>query len=45
MTDISVVELAELQAGPKPVVVLDVREQDEYNDAHVPGCCTFRSVC
>jgi rhodanese-related sulfurtransferase len=37
MTDISVSELAELQSGPDPVVVLDVREQDEYDDAHVPG--------
>jgi len=37
MTDITVLELAELQNGPKPVVVLDVREQNEYEDAHVPG--------
>ena len=37
MTDISVVELAALQHGATPVVVLDVREQDEYDDAHVPG--------
>lgn len=37
MTDVSVHELAALQGGPEPVVVLDVREQDEYDDAHVPG--------
>ena len=37
MTDISVNKLAELQSGPDSVVVLDVREQDEYDDAHVPG--------
>ncbi|MFC5929286.1 rhodanese-like domain-containing protein [Cryobacterium melibiosiphilum] len=37
MTDISVLELAELTAGPQPIVVLDVREQDEYDDAHLPG--------
>lgn len=37
MSDISVSELAELRSGSDPVVVLDVREQDEYDDAHVPG--------
>lgn len=37
MTDISVSELAALQSGPASVTVLDVREQDEYDDAHVPG--------
>jgi rhodanese-related sulfurtransferase len=37
MTDITVLELAELLNGPPPVVVLDVREQSEYDDAHVPG--------
>ncbi|TFD54580.1 rhodanese-like domain-containing protein [Cryobacterium frigoriphilum] len=37
MTDISVLELAALTNGPAAVVVLDVREQDEYDDAHVPG--------
>lgn len=37
MTDISVLELAALTNGPAAVVVLDVREQEEYDDAHVPG--------
>jgi rhodanese-related sulfurtransferase len=36
VTEISVNELAQLMAGGSAVVV-DVRETDEYEEAHVPG--------
>ena len=37
MTDITVTELSALTAGESPVVILDVREDDEYEAVHVPG--------